>query len=218
MKYLFALAIFCCVIGCNKPTETSDSRNQNRTTSVANIYPHSKAFKKTSLHGQRYLADTSTCLQCHGTDYKGGNARVSCYSCHSSFPHSTGWASPGVHGSAFLKLETAMREQCLNCHRPKPEAPANSITCAGCHAAYPHSNEFMTGDHAEWARQYSGQCTICHIDFKKHMPNFPNGCIDCHTGELKIQWIEKTSDGEKKPQKSGAIFKKNQATQSSRAR
>jgi len=50
--------------------------------------PHSVGWERPGSHGQAYLADQASCAtSCHGEDFSGGFTDVSCYDCHSFYPH-----------------------------------------------------------------------------------------------------------------------------------
>ncbi len=181
------LIISLFLFSCNKPTETSSPKNSDtQTTSAISIFPHSDDFKKTYLHGQAYLTDKSSCLQCHGLDLKGGTANVSCTSCH-SYPHSTGWALPKGHGAHYLTLEPSQKESCTKCHSSKTiinKQERQYISCSQCHDRYPHEPDFLT-IHTEKKPDAGSSCTACHNDQK----NEELGCTGCHAdSNLRPMW------------------------------
>ena len=60
----------------------------------------------TDFHGA-YLKSVSfnakNCQQCHAPTYQGGTSGVSCFKCHTQYPHQTGWldtTAANFHGVA----------------------------------------------------------------------------------------------------------------------
>lgn len=75
-----------------------------------------------SIHDEAYARDPVSCQVCHGEDYRGSGAVVSCFSCHASGPpfvlHPPSlaadlpWGNPVNHGSAARRDLAA----CQGCH------------------------------------------------------------------------------------------------------
>ncbi|HLD73424.1 MAG TPA: cytochrome c3 family protein [Bdellovibrionota bacterium] len=174
-------------IACNKPTKPIPDIIGEGALKIKNMsYPHSEEFRTTSLHGEAFLNNRESCIQCHGGDFMGGSSNTSCYSCH-SYPHQPKWALPKNHGAAYLAQPSSL---CLNCHTKK-----TSVSCDACHLLIPHSLEFKQGKaHAQSAQGYEGECTLCHTQLKKLLPTTgEEGCIKCHKIEGKgaapiIKW------------------------------
>ena len=80
-------------------------------------------------HRVAFVRDQSQCTGCHGSDLKGGIAKVSCstalfggQSCHANGPsgHPAGWRDPAFHGEVA---------------KSQPGAESGFASCQGCHGA-----------------------------------------------------------------------------------
>ena len=75
-----------------------------------------------NFHGKAVLESPSgleTCASCHGVDYSGGVAGVSCASCHEVYPHVVGFSNPGspnFHEQYFINKGDWNLAQCQGCH------------------------------------------------------------------------------------------------------
>lgn len=142
-------------------------------------YPHSPAFKSetgsSQFHGA-YLKTASynnaTCAPCHGTDYAGGQSRVACFTCHTSYPHASQWVdenAPGYHG-AYLSTRNFNNNECKSCHGESLQGGDGKQACNSCHATYPHSSTFKNdANNAEF-----------HGPYLKAQGYALNACADCH--------------------------------------
>jgi predicted CXXCH cytochrome family protein len=75
------------------------------------------------------------CRTCHGTDFRGGTANVSCFSCHTSSPHSKPWlGSTGATTHIHSTTDTTNALACGRCHAGgvKLSTPTTPPTNAGC--------------------------------------------------------------------------------------
>jgi len=162
------------------------------------IFPHTTEFKTTTTHGTEYFKNKLSCTQCHGVDYKGGDSNISCKKCH-PYPHEAKWTLPTNHGATYLETSDTTKT-CAKCHGEenslKERHPEEFISCGTCHPKIPHDEDFKypsdaTGEHATMARTYKGQCTLCHSDYKRLMPEMgEDGCYSCHDqGKLPtVHW------------------------------
>jgi len=84
------------------------------------------------FHGKVFLTEMEDCFLCHGLDYGGGISGVSCFSCHSTYPHLGEWIIN--HGDYVMKEGDI---SCRTCHNPfdvKIELPISSFPqCQFCH-------------------------------------------------------------------------------------
>ncbi len=88
------------------------------------------------FHGVR-LSQTGTqyCAGCHGSDFKGGYAQVSCYTCHDGpSGHPARWldktAGQDFHGTVVQKSGVT---SCLPCHGQDLSGGISGVACSQCH-------------------------------------------------------------------------------------
>lgn len=185
---------------CNRPVTPGAFNEMERLSDAAKTssggYPHSQEFKETAAHGDAFQRDRLQCAKCHGTDFSGGTAKVSCSQCHSTYPHPPAWASPAKHGEYFVNLlgKDDERARCTGCHSEEKERAGGAINCQTCHSSFPHPQGFRRR-HGDAAMQYSGKCTVCHTDYVRHMGS-KVGCMKCHDGDLRIGWVEPAPEPE----------------------
>lgn len=191
------VAGFATLFACNQPNQKASqvaTTPEGKTNeNLAAVFPHSDDFKM-KTHPHYFRKDPELCAKCHGKDWSGGNTQVSCSKCHGEkFPHPAAWALPTNHGESFTKLNDDDKKRCFVCHNADAVKTAKKgetkIACQNCHAAFPHTDEFKMGGHAEMAKTYEGKCTACHKGFTANMPNMK--CEMCHAGKkLEIHWAE----------------------------
>lgn len=108
-------------------------------------YPHSTGWvdtSATSFHGAALKAinfNLQSCEACHAQNFQGGASGVSCYTCHSLYPHATGWSqstSPAFHGAEIMANQWNM-DGCKTCHGTNYNgiATGSNVGCMspGCH-------------------------------------------------------------------------------------
>jgi hypothetical protein len=155
-------------------------------------YPHKAGWADTSAgsHGAYLLAGmgpTTDCARCHGTAFDGGTSNVSCYGCHASYPHVSGWqdpATPTSHGE-YLKAKQWGTAECKSCHGTDFAGGSSRVACTGCHATYPHKAEWAdtsAGSHGAYLLAGMGQITDCA---RCHGAAYDGGtsnvsCYGCH--------------------------------------
>jgi hypothetical protein len=89
-----------------------------------------------NFHGKKVeAAGSEACTSCHGVDYSGGRSEVSCYTCHSNFPHPPEWAAPGSDKShaAYIKSEYWELNECKTCHGNDYRGGSSGFSCYNCH-------------------------------------------------------------------------------------
>jgi len=106
-------------------------------------YPHSGEWLTTTsdeFHGQ-YLKNanwsSTQCQVCHGSDYKGGESKVSCYTCHAPYPHAEGWlavADTNFHGQ-FIRASNWSLAACQRCHGEDYRGGIANYSCYNCHTS-----------------------------------------------------------------------------------
>jgi len=88
------------------------------------------------FHGAAVAARGPTpCARCHGADYRGGTAGVSCYTCHADGPsgHPEGWLNPraaSFHGRRVLEQGLG---DCRRCHGSGLDGGTSRVSCSQCH-------------------------------------------------------------------------------------
>ncbi len=106
---------------------------------------HGKVINETGL---------GSCQSCHGDNFTGGESGISCYTCHSDYPHPSSFnepLSPLFHGQyirASLLWDVAA---CQSCHGDNYGGETSGVSCksSGCHTG-------LAGPEA---------CNTCHGDF-----------------------------------------------------
>ncbi|GBD94891.1 hypothetical protein BMS3Abin05_02507 [bacterium BMS3Abin05] len=111
------------------------SREKNPVTSFS--HPETWMQENSAdFHGQIVVArGLASCRTCHGKDFEGGDAGVSCYQCHSVFPHKTDWmemGSPDFHGTYIQSHKYDMRG-CRECHGKDYSGGRAHKACLDCH-------------------------------------------------------------------------------------
>ncbi|MDP2207206.1 MAG: CxxxxCH/CxxCH domain-containing protein [Bacteroidota bacterium] len=129
----------------------------------------SENFHGKYLHKKEW--QLTDCISCHGSDFSGGTSKVSCYTCHSSYPHRAGFLqknSPYYHG-LYLKSESWVTTSCQGCHGTDLSGGNNGVKCATCHDSYPHKAGWkvaaQTTFHGKYLKDAQWDmklCTGCH--------------------------------------------------------
>lgn len=159
-------------------------------------------------HPAEYILGPGKCVECHGSDLRGGISNVSCFSatrsgigCHPDGPgHGAGFASAGQHG-AKAKINLV---SCQVCHatptsggNPRFNVVKNSLAngCETCHVAgTAHPTPWLPGrgvtngvtnatSHAT-AGNLAGACTLCHGAALNGVGGTAPSCMSaatCHT-------------------------------------
>jgi len=90
------------------------------------------------FHGKYLKAigwDIDDCTKCHSTTFTGGTSEVSCFKCHSQYPHPTGYANANGH-PALLRAVGYPLGDCQDCHGSNyTGGSVVNVTCerSGCH-------------------------------------------------------------------------------------
>jgi len=94
-----------------------------------------------NFHGLKVVElGEKNCQSCHGQDFLGGESKVSCFSCHASYPHTEEWmviSSAMFHG-AVLKNNALNLEDCRTCHGPNLQGGNSKVSCYACHSTFPN--------------------------------------------------------------------------------
>jgi predicted CxxxxCH...CXXCH cytochrome family protein len=136
-------------------------------------FPHKAGWVDTvatTFHG-KYLrlgmGQLSDCATCHGTGFDGGTSGKSCYTCHASYPHKTGWLDPvsAVSHGKFLKTKNWQAAECASCHGSNFTGGTSGKSCFTCHATYPHTVFAAASGHSAYLLTHGyplAQCKTCH--------------------------------------------------------
>jgi len=148
------------------------------------------------------------CETCHGTDFAGGSANQSCFTCHGvSAPHSPKPWRDGTRTHTNTNSNNA--SVCALCHtnganstvQPSPYDPTAAAGCFNntlCHAdvgaphAVPYTNAAL---HGPAAKADLTNCQACHSDqpaggagsnprFNVSIGSLANGCENCHATNM----------------------------------
>ena len=132
--------------------------------------------------------NAAVCKDCHGADYSGGTAEVSCFKCHVSYPHREGWMVQGsneFHGLFVIAMNWSL-VSCQKCHGNDFQGGMSGISCLTCHSDYPHVEgwalESSSNFHGQYIRQAGwsmASCKTCHGDDYKGGKS-GSSCYDCH--------------------------------------
>ena len=146
-----SLLTSCSELKTTLPPATSNSlqvHDDNWDNNAASVSFHGAYLK--SIGWQM-----SECKTCHGSTYTGGTSGKSCFKCHASYPHATGFAKGTTHGTYLFNLGYPLAS-CQTCHGSTYAGGAiANVTCmrSGCHA-----------DAANTPRSPES-CNTCHGDF-----------------------------------------------------
>jgi predicted CxxxxCH...CXXCH cytochrome family protein len=119
-----SLLTSCSELKTNLPPVTSNSlqvHDDNWDENTASASFHGVYLK--SIGWQM-----SECKTCHGSAYTGGSSGKSCFRCHPSYPHTTGFAKGGSIANV-----TCMRS---GCHADAANTPRSPESCNTCHGDF----------------------------------------------------------------------------------
>ena len=194
--YVLLLALPLCWSGCS----------EDRSLQPSKSHPESwvKAASTTQTgHGAKVLVSgLASCASCHGSDFRGGTSKVSCFKCHETYPHGGEWSIVGhslFHGRylAGVGYETA---SCTPCHGQDLQDSDGKKNCRSCHALYPHAvgwqQKGAAAFHGAWAKNANWDLTACK---GCHGPEFQGSvgkqsCYACHGSYPHNKaWLESSS-------------------------
>ncbi len=115
-----------------------------------------------------------SCQSCHGEDYSGGTANVSCASCHAAYPHPEGFAVP-----SNPMFHEAFFQETLNW---------DLTSCQSCHGEEYDGRGGVDPDGPGMAAK---NCLSCHRE-----DDGPEDCSTCHGGSENFAPPQDLSDGE----------------------
>ena len=213
--FLLILLTICFYTACGGSGASSDgSSNDNSdndaSADTSSIFPHSSNWADVEKHGvttlELFKDETDefigeTCQNCHGSDFKGGNTGISCYKCHTVFPHPENWldtSSSDFHG--LTAMEEGLSETCgTECHGSDYSGGLSDKSCYSCHELFPHIedstaiSDYFANESSTWSdfdlhgayvqdsnAMISGDCASnCHgTDYSGGLSE--TSCFDCH--------------------------------------
>jgi len=143
------------LIGCS---ELKDDV-QGPTSGGSQLHPPEWSQPSSSgFHGRVLKAsnwDDAACKPCHGGDYNGGTAGVSCFACHAAYPHAAQF--PGGRHTTYLRGALFPLEDCQVCHGT--DYDGGPIVEAGCLRSGCHTDASGTQKSPE-------ACNTCHGQFR----------------------------------------------------
>ncbi|GEM_PF-3495656 len=207
LAVLFALTIAFSVtfFSCSKVNTGGDATGGTGSNkrvidpqqAIESVYPHSEIKNFMGLHGKFYVKGAS-CTSCHGEELKGGSAKISCNSCHKSYPHTDEFKTSFEHGTEYLKSQrqenVITSGECVGCHKAnrivegKGEIKREKMkSCQDCHS-FPHgkSNWVKVIHGQEFEEKGVAACLTCHTKesgFASRNPELFRGCLDCHSND-----------------------------------
>ncbi len=169
MPFLAATCAAACMLlfGCSSPN------SQNLIDPNTGKHAANWMTGDPIVHGATAEQDFSVCKSCHGDDYRGGIAKISCYGCHNGpgLNHPTpGWVVPlsSPTTTPFHKTDTA---QCTKCHGADYLGGGSHIACIKCHLEGPTSVHVLS-----WGSTSAG-VTNGHPDYVE-----THGTVKCQNG------------------------------------
>lgn len=156
--------------GCSEPTDEG----------IRNPHPSGWLNEDSPNFHAENITDLSVCTECHGADFQGGNAGVSCYDCH-EYPHPQGWANPTSHGEVVISFGFAV-DACEGCHLSETSSGDSTWYCWSCHAYFPHTDAIEDYKHGGVFPEINYQVWLCQ---NCHGEDYSGGiaqktCLDCH--------------------------------------
>ncbi|MBN1350442.1 hypothetical protein JXJ21_13590 [candidate division KSB1 bacterium] len=141
------------------------------------------------FHGTKVLeAGYTSCKNCHGNDLAGGESEVSCFQCHITYPHVSGWTLIGAsefHGN-YIRGKNWSMASCQKCHGDDYRGGRSKSSCFDCHpnSGGPEACNTCHGSQANAAppEDLSDNVSTSIIAVGAHQLHvtFLGGCSTCH--------------------------------------
>jgi predicted CxxxxCH...CXXCH cytochrome family protein len=200
-KYLVAfLAAALLGLGLNGCAELDSKNVAPAVAPAGGIHGEGwNTLKAATFHGTVLKAksfDLTTCQPCHGGDFTGGTSGVSCFTCHASFPHASGWRntqSTAFHGD-FIASSGWRMQACQSCHGITYAGGISGSACTTCHSSADGPEDCRTchGNATSIAppRDLSGDTSATARGVGAHRKHLQGpfsltatavACNDCHT-------------------------------------
>ena len=148
-------------------------------TSCHASYPHPAAWGQAAQHGLAALARgdiDASCGSCHAEPDQ--PVAAFCWTCHADYPHAEGWDDGQTHGAAWNVNEAA----CTTCHGEGGAGGKVGVTCARCHAVWPHPSDFASTHVAQAAKVGEPVCLTCHEGAEAPATMIATCSPACHGG------------------------------------
>jgi hypothetical protein len=127
----------CCALAFLGGLWLGCSKDQSPVAGIAHP-PEWSDTSEVDFHGQKVVAvGNGLCVDCHGPDFGGGPNGISCYTCHSLYPHSPEWnsmTSQSSHGTS-LASSAADSADCMGCHGSDLTGGRSGVSCVACHGS-----------------------------------------------------------------------------------
>ena len=175
MRFKTTLLAACTLLLMALATACSDAQSQAPSLDpVSGNHPAGWA----QTHWEAYTKDPAKCRTCHGstTDpaQAGGISKVSCFKCHASPDHPTGWVAGLQHGRLGAQAQPsdfAGFSNCATCHGSDYRQGLGTATsCFTCHTKAPHPDRPWLGgnagvsSHAFTHEDNAAACAACHLN------------------------------------------------------
>lgn len=130
LKYISLIAFVLVAWACSKditpPASVSHPSQWNDTTAD-------------NFHGNKVITvGNESCKSCHGNTFGGGTSGVSCFDCHTIYPHRETWTvpkHPESHGE-YLDEDGGSIDKCKSCHGENLDGGNSGVACSDCHGSY----------------------------------------------------------------------------------
>ena len=125
--YIFPILVLGLLISCS----------QQKSPVEIKTHPAGWYSKDTGGTHGKYVVENGaeSCRSCHGKDYSGGEAEISCYTCH-PFPHPEEFEEPGsanFHGKFIASQLRWNLSVCQQCHGVDYAGGKVGESCLECH-------------------------------------------------------------------------------------
>jgi hypothetical protein len=150
-------ALIIAVTGCSDSSTLSSSFDPDEGHSAGWLPSGHKAAAQD---------DINDCAECHGSNFSGGIARVSCTDCHlgdENNVHPLTWTSAFADHGPYVVANSPDSCGISVCHGVDFQGGGVGVSCDLCHATYPHASGWADLTlHGAAARNNILDCKVCH--------------------------------------------------------
>ncbi len=196
----YAIAVSVLIWSCTESTSPKMHPVEWMDTGSQDFHGYNLSKKGGDGDG---LQGIEWCKTCHGNDFRGGTANVSCYQCHSG-----GYSghialndlinpdNPGFHGLALSENGPEGLTHCRDCHGQDLTGGKSGVSCSQCHqggySGHPAEADFIDPSNYNyhgkvlWDSAWDfSRCRNCHgSDLSGGFTGV--ACTDCHSEENGI--------------------------------